>query len=76
MTRDGVLNNADGIVIRNQPIAVSAVQSEVGIVKTPTPHLGSGIDMLYASGSTGGTSNLSARQPGPIGRQAWRKITQ
>lgn len=76
LNKDRLFGEADKVPVGDQTFAPSAVQSEVGIVKTPTLQHSGGTDMFYMSGADGGTAGDRTARDEPKERQAWRKITQ
>lgn len=57
-------------------LVVNSLGSDIGIIGTPTIQASGGTDMLYTSGSTGGTEGSGSLSAGAVGRQAWRQVTQ
>jgi len=76
---DRILGSADMLTVNGQPASINAVESPggMGIVGTPGIQISGTVDTSYWSGSDGQVAavvqDLGA---GPIGRQAWRRITQ
>ena len=79
ISNDRLFNDQDMATVNGQLVPFSALQSEVGIIKTPAliPGPSGSSDLTFSSGADGvPQAELTNRSHEPAGRQAWRKITQ
>jgi type IV pilus assembly protein PilY1 len=77
INKDRLFNDQDMATVNGQLVPFSALQSGVGIIKTPVPVAYGSSDLALTSGADGvPTVEVTNRSHEPAGRQAWRKITQ
>jgi type IV pilus assembly protein PilY1 len=77
INKDRLFNDQDMTTVNGQLVPFSALQSEVGIIQTPTLITDGPSDLALTSGADGVPKVESTnRGQEPAGRQAWRKITQ
>jgi type IV pilus assembly protein PilY1 len=77
INKDRLFNDQDMATVNGQLVPFGALQSEVGIIKTPTLIADGLSDLALSSGADGvATTEVTNRSHEPAGRQAWRKITQ
>ena len=77
INKDRLFNDQDMATANGQLVPFSALQSDVGIIKTPTLITDGASDLALTSGADGvPKTEVTNRSHEPAGRQAWRKIAQ
>ena len=71
---DLVMIDTDGDGVVDKAVAVSGIQSNVGIISTPGITTGEDVTPYHLSGSDGGTDSPDGTGGGKLGRQSWIQI--